>query len=100
MGPGAVTAVPQRLRELIRIHVTGPAVELAGIDGATVVSADLAFADAIELSDAIRRHFGVIVHAPRIPGRTVAELAALIAGVDGDHGLDIGARSRAGAGAA
>ena len=73
-----MAAISQRLRELIRLHVTGPAVELAEIEGATVISPDLDFVDAIDLAHAIWQQFRVDIPAPRIPGTTVAELLALI----------------------
>lgn len=75
-----MTSVRQGLRELIRYHVTGPAVEAAEIGDDYLLDPDLDYLDAIHLSDGIWGRFGVSLSASRIAGRTVGELVAAIDG--------------------
>ncbi len=80
-----MTATLQVLRELIRVHVTGPAVELAEIEADTRLSEDLDYGQAIDLAYGVWQRFRVDIPAPRIPGKTVAELVALIEQAAGDR---------------
>ena len=66
------------LRQLIRLHITGPAVELAEIEADTRISEDLCHRDALALSASVLGRFGVDLPPPTIPGKTVGELVALI----------------------